>query len=84
MPIRASFKLVSKKNFRLRHEALQGQVSNIPSTGINATIIKKNQKIEVDLSQIECYNRYKKNHCVTKYPYKEPKNLCQSCQSLSR
>lgn len=42
-------------------------MSNTPFTIVNAIVIKKDKKIDVDLNQVKYYNYYKKRHHTNKY-----------------
>lgn len=56
----------AKKNFCLHCRASQGQIPNTSATRVTAIAVKKNNNIKVDLTQIECYNCYKKGHYTNK------------------
>ena len=49
------------------HYKPQSQSSNILATGVNATTIKNNKKVEINLRQIKYYNYYKKVYYANKY-----------------
>lgn len=63
----------SKKNSCLYHRSW-GLFSNILITRINATAVKKDMKVKVDLSPIKYYNCDKKGHYSNKCIDKQSKN----------
>lgn len=67
----------SKKDFRSNRGDQQSQSSNIPTTSVNAIVIKKNKKQgNRNLSQIKCYTCHKKDHYTNKCPDKKLNNKC--------
>lgn len=40
--------------------------NNTFATKINATIFKKNKKVNIDLNKLKCYNCYKKSYYIKK------------------
>lgn len=68
----------TKKDFRPHYRAGQCQKSNIPATDIDTTAVKKDKKIKVDFSQIQCYNCHQNGYYTNKCSNKNSKNKCQS------
>lgn len=68
----------TKKDFRPHCRAGQCQKSHTLATDINSTAVKKDKKIKVDLSQIECYNCHQNGYYTNKYSDKNSKNKCRS------
>lgn len=54
------------KNFRLHQGDNRCQQGNTPTTDINATTVKKNKKIEKNLSQVKYFSYHKKGHYTNK------------------
>ena len=58
-----------------REPRQQSQGQNTPTTGVNATAVRKDKDKDIkDLSNIECYTCKQKDYYTNKYPEKEPKN----------
>lgn len=51
-----------------------GQDSNTLTIGVNTIAIKKNKKVEIDISEIEYYNYHKKSYYTSKCFEKKLKN----------
>lgn len=64
--------LLSKLKRILNHgKVVRCQQGNTSTLGINATIIKKDQIVEKDLSQVICYKCYNKSYYTNRYPDKQ-------------
>ena len=61
------------KNSHLCRGSNSCQQASTQVTGVNVTIIMKDWKAKKVLSQVECYNCYKKGHYTNKCPDKQPK-----------
>lgn len=62
----------NKKNYCVYRGGNDPQQDNTLATEINTTLVKKDKKIEKDLSQMECYSYHKRDHYANKYPDKQP------------
>lgn len=69
-----SISKLNKKNSRLCQSDNNCQQDRILATGVNLTTVKKDRKFEKKISQLECFNSYKKGHYIKQCPNKQPKN----------
>lgn len=71
---------LEKKDFYPYYKIGQGQNSNPSTINNNTIVIKRDRKVKVDLSHIQCYKYHKKGYYINKYSNKKLKNQYWSQQ----